>query len=85
MCENIPPGGRSERHAHIVGRRIRVNLRRERALGPTSGAEGGCTANPGKEFARHIAAPDTVTGTAISGPAPEFRAIAADYGIEFVD
>jgi mannose-6-phosphate isomerase-like protein (cupin superfamily) len=44
--------------------------------------------SPGRafeEFAERISEPEIETGSAMSGPALGFRAIAADYGIEFID
>lgn len=44
--------------------------------------------SPGRgfeEFADRISQPEVQTGTAVTGPASGFRAIAADYGIEFID
>ena len=44
--------------------------------------------SPGKifeDFAEQIANPAVETGTATSGPAPDFRAIAARHGIEAID
>ncbi|MGN6059133.1 MAG: cupin domain-containing protein [Sphingomicrobium sp.] len=62
-------------------------LHKFRSVGPQTGRIL-FICSPGRgfeEFAQRISQPELETGTAVSGPALPFRAIAADYGIEFVD
>jgi mannose-6-phosphate isomerase-like protein (cupin superfamily) len=62
-------------------------IHRFRCLGPADGRIL-FICSPGRgfeQFAERIAQPDVQTGTAVSGPASKFRAVAADYGIEFID
>ncbi len=62
-------------------------IHRFRSLGPKDGRIM-FICSPGRgfeEFSERSSQPDVQTGTAVSGPATKFRAIASEYGIEFID